>query len=131
MKKILAVLFAAIGSVFLGGLVIELVWKIPFFAGLYCSLGLASTEGCTQTASTGTEQIITVLIMLISIPLLAAAFSLMTSAHIRKHVNRHTDEKIAEHNQQINDKLDEHHDIIRRMIGESNGQKDTSASSVR
>jgi hypothetical protein len=112
MRKAWIVLASASASVVVGGAIITLIWKVAFWAALYCSVGLASTEGCAQSASTGVEQVVTVAIMLISIPLLAAAFSLLTSAHIHKHLSLHIDKRLAEH-----------HENIRQMIRENNEQK--------
>lgn len=79
-----------------GGWLYALTEHVSYGRGLYCAVGTASTDGCDLTAGTTAARIASVVVILTAIPLLAAAFGTITSAHLRRHMGLHMQSTVAQ-----------------------------------
>jgi hypothetical protein len=82
-------LAAAAVSVIAGGAVIAATWRLSFGHGLYCSLGMASTDGCDAQPASTAGRIAAAAVMLTAIPLLAAAFGSLHLDRVKAHLDAH------------------------------------------
>lgn len=85
----------AAAAVLLGGYLLAAAEHISLWHGIYCSLGTAATVGCDVTPSTGWAQAVSVAVILIAIPALAAVFGRLTADHLGRAVRRHVGEDAA------------------------------------
>jgi phosphate/sulfate permease len=102
-KRALVLAAAAVAIIAADGWLIAATWHLPYGTGAYCSIGTGTTVGCNPALSTA-AQIAAVVVMITSIPLLAALFALLTGFHLRGHIRdseermkRHLEERLAEH----------------------------------
>lgn len=106
MRRALVLLAAALAGVTLGGWWLSATWHLSFAHGMYCAVGLASTEGCDAVPQSGSGRLAAVVLIVILIPILAAVYALVTSAHIggkvrdsEERIKKHFAEELARHHQ--------------------------------
>ena|SRR5271170_6037892 len=101
MKKALGILALAIAVVISASWFISRTWNLSLWHGFYCSSATALTVGCDKYPPSLSGQVVTVVLMLVAVPLFAIAFSLLTSIHIHKRINKSMDEKLDHHHERI------------------------------
>jgi len=97
---------AALASLVAGAALITSFWDLPMWQGLYCSIGLATTEGCNYSPTSRPAQIVAVGLMIVTIPLLAATFGLLQNIHLHKKINKSIDRKLAAHHEAIKELIE-------------------------
>ena len=102
MKRTIALLAIVAGAILAGGWVFAVTQHLSLAEGWYFAVTTASTVGYGDiTPKTGPGRTVAVVLMLTTIPMLAAAFSRLTSMHVKRHVAG---------------LLEEHHRLIREHI---------------
>jgi hypothetical protein len=107
-----ALIAAAFIALILGAIMIQTSWHLPFWQGSYCSIGLATTEGCNYSPVTKVAQIVAVILMIVTIPLLASVFALLQNLHLHKHLSNSMDKK-------LDDKFETHRQEMTDLINNS------------
>lgn len=120
MRRALALLATALIGVVLGGWWLSATWHISLGYGIYCAIGVASTEGCSAAPTTGAGRTAAVVLILVLIPVLAAVFALLNGMHVAKHV-RASEERIKAH---FEKRLDEHHKALTGRKQEDGTERD-------
>jgi hypothetical protein len=114
-KRAVVLLAAAAVVVTAGGWVLAVTWHLSFGAGLYCSLGTASTAGCNPGLSTAGKAAAAG-VMLLAIPLLAACFSLLTGHHAGRRAAERAREHVTAAEKRIAEEADRRHVIMQRHV---------------
>lgn len=103
MKRGWLLLAAAAGWIAVCGTVFAVTQHTDLITGWYWSTATATTVGYGDRVVRGTAgEVFAIVVMLTTVPALAAAFALITSGRIRAHVDR----RLAEHHEAIHDRLD-------------------------
>lgn len=90
MKRALILLGAAAACLTGGAVAFSAVQHLPFPAALYWAVETGTTVGYGDVTPTSPAARLTAaVVMLTAIPLLGAAFALVTSAHIGRRLDRH------------------------------------------
>lgn len=130
MKRIIALLAAAAACIAGGGWLIGRTWHLGYAHGLYCAMGTATTLGCDASPPSSAGRWAQIALMVTAIPLLGAAFALMTGRgaavvwhalhsaaldarleEMREHLSR----EMRTHRQQLEERLNRHHaELVRR-----------------
>jgi hypothetical protein len=133
MRRALVLLAAAVAAISAGGYVIGRIMHLPYGHGLYCAIGVASTEGCDVAPRNQAARLVLAGVIVVCIPLFTAAYSSIMSAHLRKHMDLHRRATVAQIRHDLDDvkahtrktvngaatslhrRLDDHEDLMRAM----------------
>jgi hypothetical protein len=136
MRRALVLLAAAVAAIAAGGYVIGRIMHLPYGHGLYCAIGVASTEGCDVAPRNQAARLVLAGVIVVCIPLFTAAYSSIMSAHLRKHMDLHRRATVAQIRHDLDDvmahtrktvngaatslhrRLDDHEDLIRAMAAD-------------
>lgn len=105
MRRAWLLLAVAAGVILAGAALLAATWHLSYGHGLYCSLGIASTVGCDASPPGAAGRVAASVVILATIPALAAVFAMLTGLHLRGHL-RASEERMKRH---LEDRLAEHH----------------------
>lgn len=91
-RHALVCLAAALAVVLAGAAWIGSTWHLSYTHALYCTAGFAATEGCDTEPRSNTGRWVALLVWVLAIPLLAAAYQSLHIHRSRKHAGRQSDE---------------------------------------
>ena len=121
MKRALLLLGIAGAWITCCGELFDITQHSGFVSGMYWAVTTASTVGYGDVTAKGTGgKLLAIGVMLTAIPLLAAVFALVTSAHIGGKIRAHMDASLAEHHKSIHDRLDRLEDLATQSDGGPN-----------
>jgi hypothetical protein len=137
MRRTLSLLAAAVACVLAGGWLLARTLHVGFGHGLYCAVGLGLTNGCDVAPHGGRGQLVATAVMLIVIPLLAAAFARLTAMHaagimhrlrgtllddldgVETRLKAHASSEAARHARTVLDHVDARHDALKTVVDTS------------
>jgi hypothetical protein len=114
MKRALILIGAAAVCIAVAGAVIGHVMHLAYGHGVYCALGMAATEGCDTTPATGAARIVSAAVLVVCIPLFAAAYGSLMSAHLRKHMDLHRRAAVAQLREELS--------VVRKHITDTSAE---------
>lgn len=95
-KRATGLLVAVISADIVAGILVAAAEHVPTWHGVYCTVGLTTTDGCDLAFhSTATYAIATVA-MILFVPLWGAVFSFFTSGLTADHLDAKTDKQTKE-----------------------------------
>lgn len=95
-KRALAVLLSVTLLDVFAGIALALTESVPVWHGVYCTIGLTTTDGCDIPLHGGLAYALSALAMILFVPLWATAFSFFTTGLTADHVDRKTDRQTQE-----------------------------------
>jgi hypothetical protein len=135
-KRALVLIALAAGCVALAGVFIGRTMHLAYGHAVYCALGTAATVGCDKTPADGTARLASAAVIVTCIPLFAAAYGSVMSAHLRRHMDLHRRATVAQIRHDLDEvkahtrktvngaatslhrRLDDHEDLIRAMAAD-------------
>ena len=86
-RRLLWPLAAAAAVVGAWAVVFAQAEHLSWFHGLYCSVGIASTNGCDFLPRDTSDQAVTVAVILTAVPVLGTVFARLTAHHTARRVH--------------------------------------------
>src|SRR5580700_8993035 len=114
MKRALILIGAAAVCIAVAGAVIGHIMHLAYGHGVYCALGMAATEGCDTTPATGAARLVSAAVLVVCIPLFAAAYGSLMSAHLRKHMDLHRRAGVAQLREELS--------VVRKHITDTSAE---------
>jgi hypothetical protein len=102
MSRVTVFLVSAAASILAGMFLIASTWHLSLWEGFNCAVGVATTVGCNINPVSTPAEVVRLVLIFTALPLMAAAFSEITSIRIHRHV----DKKLKEHSDRVADLLD-------------------------
>lgn len=133
MKRAVILVAAAAGCVAVAGVLIGRTMHLGYGHAVYCALGMAATEGCDKVPATGEARLVSALVLVICIPLFAAAYGSLHIGALRKRLaehhsaiekavglqlqgtREHVSAEVEKATQAMHRRMDAHADLIRSM----------------
>lgn len=139
MKRALYLIAAAAGCVAAGGGVLASAMHLSYGRGVYCALGTAATVGCDATPATTTARVASAAVIVVCIPLLAAAYGSLHTRAIGKHtakqhaltvaavgkeldgIRQHVTKTVGDSENALHRRLDDHATLISTALKAADG----------
>jgi hypothetical protein len=99
-----------------GGWLLSLAWHISLGHGLYCAVGVATTEGCDTGPTSAAGRLVAVGVILVAVPLLAAVFALLTGHHAARRASGWVHEHVSATEKRLTAEADQRHVIMQTHV---------------
>lgn len=106
-KRAAALLLAVITADVIAGVIVAAAEHVPVWHGIYCTVGLTTTDGCDIAFHSAATYGVAVIAMVLFVPLWASIFAFFTSglttAHMETHLDKVTSEQTRDLKEHVND----------------------------
>lgn len=86
-KRAVAVFVAVLAADVALGYLLAGVQHVPAWHGVYCTVGITTTNGCDLAYSSGASYLIATVAMVLLVPFWSGVFSLFTTGFVADHVD--------------------------------------------
>lgn len=116
MKRAALLIAAAVAVIAACGWLLSAAWHLTYGHGLYCAIGVASTVGCDAEPRSGAGRLVAVVVILVTVPTLAAVFAWLTGHHAGSKAAAKVHEQVKAAEKRIAEEADKRHVIMQRHI---------------
>lgn len=87
----------------IAGFIVAVAEHVPAWHGIYCTVGLTTTDGCDIPFHSGATYAVATIAMILFVPLWGAVFSFFTSGLTASHVDAKTDRQTQDLKEHVSD----------------------------